>query len=115
VAFVGPVVAKSAPLARQGTNKFCIGDASCLKSLPKKGTPASLRMLEMLGLGYRTWSECEAYWTASDGISEGHNADLVRRLTIGTRHQSEYDTEEGEQKARSRHTDAWFQQQTAAN
>jgi hypothetical protein len=108
MAFVGTVVAESAPLARQGTNKFCVGDASCLKSLPKEGPPASLRVLEMFGLGCRTWSECEAYWTASDGISEGHNADLVRRLTIGARHQDEYDTEEGEQKAESRHSDAWF-------
>jgi hypothetical protein len=46
MAFVGPVVAEPAPLARQGTNKVCVGDASCLESLPEEGTPASLRVLE---------------------------------------------------------------------
>ena len=46
MAFVGPVVAEPAPLARQGTNKVCVSDASSLESLPEEGTPASLRVLE---------------------------------------------------------------------
>lgn len=49
MAFVGTVVAEPAPLARQGTNKLCVGDAGSLESLPEEGTPASLKVLGTYG------------------------------------------------------------------